>query len=147
MSDATSPFTLAEIEAAAQPVRFGLLGLSSLGWFRARPAGTRLGVQRGTVRAQADALVDLGLAEKRDLTDLPSPTFEWRITVRGAQLHARLAELISEATELPPPPEDPPLMALVALGSGVSDADLPTTLEELARRAKPVFGYWLQEPV
>jgi predicted ArsR family transcriptional regulator len=85
-------FQLAEVEAAAQHVRFVLLGKQ--GWFRAAATAQALGLERDTVRGHAKVLVDLGLLRQREVGPATRPAFEWSATTRGAALRRRLAGLL-----------------------------------------------------
>jgi hypothetical protein len=136
------------VETAAQPVRFGLLGLSGLGWFLASTAAQRLLVERGTIRLHADVLVTQRLAERREREGAPKQTFEWRITSLGAALHDHIAALIGEP--VPTRPSAPVQPAtLLAVDRELESDDLAAVLATLSRRARatPVRGYWVAQHV
>lgn len=140
--------TVGQVESAAQPVRFGLLGLSDLGWFLASAAAERLRVERGTIRLHADALVAQCLAERREREGAPKQTFEWRITPLGAALHRRISELIGETLQ-PPSPVPARPATLLAVDRELESDDLATALAGLSRktRATPIPGYWVAQDV
>jgi hypothetical protein len=134
--------TLEHIAVAAQPVRFGLLGLSTLGWFRASAVADALHVKRGTVRLHADELVEQELAERREVVGAPKQTFEWRITRLGSALHAQLADLVGELV-LPAPAGVSVPATLLAVGGDFEPDELAAALGERVVMTEPVPGFWI----
>jgi hypothetical protein len=132
-------FTLGEVEAAAQPIRFELLGRR--GWFRASDVAGPLGVQRGTVRQHAAVLAQHGLLEERAIPGDPLGTLEWRARKRGGELRRRISVLIGRSYRQEDSASGVVSLIAITADSGVAGS-LSDTLGELARAAvHEVPGY------